>query len=127
MISTIGAVAIGGALGAIARYGVNISSIHVLGNGFPWATLIVNILGSFIMGLAIAKFSTMDQISQEIKILFVTGFLGAFTTFSAFSLDFVNMWERGEIMPAMLYIMASVIASILALFFGLFIIRGLSS
>ena len=67
MISTITVIAVGGALGALARHGVSVSSVHILGHGFPWGTLIVNILGSFLMGLVIAKFATMDNVSQEQK------------------------------------------------------------
>ena len=124
---TITVIAIGGALGAVARYGANIGSSHIFGHGFPWGTLIVNILGSFLMGLVIAKFASMDNVSQELKTLCVTGFLGAFTTFSTFSLDFVTLWERGEMLQAVSYMLASVIISILALFMALFIMRGMSS
>ena len=126
MISTIGMIAIGGAAGAVARYGVNVGSIAVFGHEFPYGTLMVNILGSFLMGLVIAKFVQMHDISQEIKSLITTGFLGAFTTFSTFSLDFVTLWERGDIVPAFLYVLASVVLSIFALFLGLWVIRGLS-
>ncbi len=127
MISTIAVIAFGGALGAVARYGVNIGAVQIFGHGFPWGTLIVNILGSFLMGLAIAKFSVMDNVSQELKTLYITGFLGAFTTFSTFSLDFVSMWERGDMINAVSYMLISVIASIMALFIALWIMRGFSS
>ncbi len=127
MISTIAVIALGGALGALARYGVNIGAVQLFGHGFPWGTVIVNILGSFLMGLAIAKFTTMDYVPQELKTLCITGFLGAFTTFSTFSLDFVVMWERGEAVQAVSYMLASVIFSISALFLALWIVRGLPS
>ena len=127
MISTIGVVALGGALGAVARYGVNIGSVQVFGHGFPWATLIVNVLGSFLMGLVIAKFAQADHVSQEMKTFVVTGFLGAFTTFSTFSLDAVTMWERGDLMQAFLYISASVIVSIGALFVALWVMKSFVS
>ena len=127
MISTIAVVAIGGAFGAVARHGVNIGAVQIFGHGYPWGTLIVNILGSFLMGVVIAKFAAMDQVPQELKTLCVTGFLGAFTTFSTFSLDFVTLWERGEMLPAISYVLASVVVSILALFLALFIMRSLGS
>ena len=127
MISTIAVIAFGGALGAVARHGVNVGAVQIFGHGFPWGTMIVNVLGSFLMGLAIAKFSTMDHVSQELKTLYITGFLGAFTTFSTFSLDFVAMWERGEMMQALAYMLVSVVASIMALFIALWIMRGLAS
>jgi len=124
VVSTIAVVAFGGALGAIARYGVNIGATQIFGHGFPWGTLIVNILGSFLMGVVIAKFASMDNVSQELKTLYVTGFLGAFTTFSTFSLDFVSLWERGEMIQAVSYMLVSVIASIMALFIALWVMKG---
>ncbi|MGH1456694.1 MAG: fluoride efflux transporter CrcB [Alphaproteobacteria bacterium] len=122
-IITIGFVALGGAIGAVARYGVNISATHLFGHGFPWGTLIVNILGSFLMGVAIVKLSQM-QISPELRTMMITGFLGAFTTFSTFSLDTITLWERGDVMQAFLYIMASVMISITALFVALWLLKG---
>lgn len=126
MIGTIGIVALGGALGAVARYGVNVGTVHFVGSGFPWATLVVNVIGSFLMGLMIAKFSQMNEVSQEIRMFCMTGFLGAFTTFSTFSLDFVTMWERGEMVQALVYMLSSVVVSILALFLALWIMRGIT-
>lgn len=120
---TIGFVALGGAIGAVARYGVNISATHLFGHGFPWGTLIVNILGSFLMGVAIVKFSQM-QISQELRTMIITGFLGAFTTFSTFSLDTVTLWERGDMVQAFLYVSASVLVSISALFLAMWLLKG---
>ncbi len=122
-IITIGFVALGGAIGAVARYGVNISATHLFGHGFPWGTLIVNILGSFLMGVAIVKLSQM-QISPELRTMMITGFLGAFTTFSTFSLDTITLWERGDVMQSFLYIMASVMISITALFVALWLLKG---
>ncbi|MGH1402647.1 MAG: fluoride efflux transporter CrcB [Alphaproteobacteria bacterium] len=127
MISTIGIVALGGALGAVARYGVNIGAVHVLGHGFPWGTLVVNVIGSFMMGVLIVKFSQMNQVSQELRTLCTTGFLGAFTTFSTFSLDVVTLWERGDMLHAAAYLAASVIISIVALFFALWLMREVLS
>lgn len=127
MISTLGAIALGGAVGALSRYGVNIGVAKLLGIGFPWGTLIINIAGCFLMGVLIARTAQMETVSPELRAFCATGFLGAFTTFSTFSLDFVTMWERGEMMQAALYMIASVILSILALFAGQMIMRGLGS
>jgi len=124
MISTIVAVAIGGALGATARYGVGVGAVHVFGHGYPWGTLIVNIVGSFLMGALIAKFAQMDGISTVIKTMLTTGFLGAFTTFSTFSLDFMTMWQRGEAIQAFIYMAASVVLSIAALGLAMYLMRG---
>lgn len=125
MFSTIAAIAAGGAAGALARHGVNLTSAHFWGMNFPWGTVIVNILGSFIMGLLIVKFAHMDGASQELRAFLTTGFLGAFTTFSTFSLDFVTIWERGDTGAAMVYMLGSVVFSIFALFAGLWLARGI--
>ncbi len=127
MISTIAAVAGGGAIGAVLRYGVNVLSLKVLGDGFPWGTLIVNVLGSFVMGALIAWFAHVWQPSHEMRALLVTGVLGAFTTFSTFSLDVVTLWERHNLLPAAGYITSSVVLSIGALFVAMFIVRSLVS
>ncbi len=127
MFSTIAAIASGGAIGALARHGVNVTSAQLWGVNFPWGTLIVNILGSFIMGLLIVKFAHIDSVSQEARAFFTTGFLGAFTTFSTFSLDFATLWQRDETLIAMGYMLASVILSILALFAGLAVMRALTA
>lgn len=126
-MSTIGMIGVGGALGAIARHGVNVGTAQLFGHGFPYGTLIVNILGSFLMGVLIVKFSQINQVSQEIRMLTTTGFLGAFTTFSTFSLDAITLWERGEMLHALGYILISVICSILALAASFFLMRGVTS
>ncbi len=127
MISTIAMVGAGGAIGAVARYGVNVGSVHLIGHGFPWGTVIVNVIGSFLMGVLIAKFAMMDNISNDMKTMLTTGVLGAFTTFSTFSLDFVTLWERGEMVSAFGYLTGSVVLSILALFLALWVMRGMAS
>lgn len=126
-LSTIAMIATGGAFGAVARYGVGVASVKLFGHGFPWGTLIVNIVGSFLMGLLIAKLAQMDGVSQDVRHLCATGFLGAFTTFSTFSLDFVTLWERGEMLHAALYMVASVVVGIAALFLALWLMRGFAS
>lgn len=90
-------------------------------------TIIVNIVGSFLMGLLIVKFSQMDGVSNNLRSFFTTGVLGGFTTFSAFSLDAATIFERGETIGALSYVLASVILSILALFAGLWLMRGLAT
>lgn len=124
MFSTIGMIGLGGALGAIARHGVNVGAVQLFGHGYPYSTLIVNIAGSFLMGLLIVKFSQMNQVTQELRMLTTTGFLGAFTTFSTFSLDAVTLWERGEMLHALVYILISVICSVLALAAAFYLMRG---
>ncbi len=127
MINTIASIAAGGALGALLRYGVDISAIKYLGIGFPYGTLIVNVLGSFLMGVMIAYAAHIWQPPHILKLFIATGFLGAFTTFSTFSLDAVSLYERGAYLLSASYISASVILSIGALFTGMAIIKGITS
>jgi CrcB protein len=120
-------VAGGGALGASARHLTNLAALRIVGPGFPAGTLAVNILGSFAMGLLIAILARKTSgASNELRLFVATGFLGGFTTFSAFSLDFALMWERGDQITSALYLLASVCLSILALFAGLALVRAFS-
>lgn len=120
-------VALGGALGASARYGVGALMLRLMGTGYPWGTLTVNVLGGFAMGLLLEALALRFSISPELRLLVVTGFLGGFTTFSAFSLEVANMIERNALMPAAGYILASVIFSVGALFAGLMLGRAIWS
>ena len=120
-------VAAGGALGAVLRYGVNIASTSLWGLNFPIATMIVNVLGSLILGLLSGFFAHYGNPSPEMRAFIVTGALGAFTTFSTFSLDSVTLFERGAYMPLALYIGGSVLLGIGAFFIGLFLVRMLAS
>lgn len=115
--------AMGGAIGAAGRYLVGVGAIRLIGTGFPWGTLIVNVAGSLIMGLMIETFALRYSVSNEIRTFLATGVLGGFTTFSAFSLDFAVLMERKSEGLAAVYLGASVGLSILALFAGLFIAR----
>ncbi len=120
-------VAAGGAIGAGGRHLVNQIAMRLLGPSFPWGTFFVNILGSFAMGLLIGGLVKWMPAAggQGPRLFLATGLLGGFTTFSAFSLDVAVLWERGATMTALAYVAASVILSILAVFFGLWIMRGL--
>ena len=115
--------ALGGAIGAAARYGVNITTPKLIGHGFPWSTMIVNVTGSFIMGLLIAVMALAWSTSQEMRVFLITGILGGFTTFSAFSLDFATLYERKEYGLAVAYAGGSVVLSVLAVFAGLYVVR----
>ena len=127
MINTIAAIAAGGAIGALMRYGVNIAAVKALGHGFPYGTMAVNIAGSFAMGAIIIVFANIWQPSETMRVFIVTGLLGAFTTFSTFSLDVANLFERGEYLATATYLSASVILSIAALFAGMAIVKGILS
>lgn len=117
--------AAGGAFGAGARYLVGVGALRLIGSGFPWGTLIVNIVGSFLMGVLIEGAALKWSMTNEMRTFLATGILGGFTTFSAFSLDFAVLMERKANAAAMLYLGASVGLSILALFAGLSVIRAI--
>lgn len=119
-------IAAGGAIGALGRHFVSIGAASVFGLAFPCGTLLVNVIGSFLMGLLIAAMAQWVTLSEEMRGFLAVGFLGAFTTFSTFSLDAVSLYERGEIAQAGLYVGASVILSIAGLMAGLFIVRALA-
>ncbi len=119
-------VALGGAIGASLRHLVNLASLRMFGPGFPWGTMTVNVVGSFVMGLFVEFLVRRLGGSQELRLFIATGLLGGFTTFSAFSLDVALLWERGAGVTASLYAVSSVILSIAALFAGLAISRSLA-
>jgi len=117
------AVALGGAVGASGRYLFNLQMMRLLGPNFPWGTFGVNIIGSFIMGVIAESLALRFNVSSEVRSFLMTGVLGGFTTFSAFSLDAGNMIERNDFGLAGLYVGASVVGSIVALFIGLYAVR----
>lgn len=118
-------VAIGGALGSVARYALTHWAGERFATGFPLGTLTVNVIGSFLMGVLIgllARFLPENQ--SEIRLFVAVGILGGFTTFSAFSLDVVTLLERGETASALLYALVSVTLSVAGLFAGLLLLRA---
>jgi CrcB protein len=116
---------IGGGLGAVSRHLSGMAVMRASGPGFPWGTMVVNIIGSFVMGCLIAWLARRSSGDADLRLLLATGFLGGFTTFSAFSLDAVTLYERGALTAAAAYVIASVTVSILALFGGLWLARQL--
>lgn len=117
-------VAAGGAVGSIARYGVNLGLSRSHAQNFPWGIFTVNVLGSLAMGVLVALLARKWPESENLRLALTTGFLGGFTTFSAFSYDVVSLMERGETGTAAAYALASVILSVLACFAGLWIVRA---
>jgi len=119
---------LGGGLGAAGRHGVNLAAARLLGLGFPWGTFIVNIAGSLVMGVLAGWFAFQAGagLSQHARLFLMTGVLGGFTTFSAFSLDAVLLWERGAYGAAAVYVLASVLLSIAGLVAGLALVRAIS-
>lgn len=113
----------GGAIGAGLRFLANVASVRLLGLAFPFGTLFVNVAGSLAMGLLIEAIALRYNGSVELRTFLASGVLGGFTTFSAFSLDFVLLLQRGDHLLAAIYLIASVTISIAALFAGLAIGR----
>ena len=124
MIQTLLHVALGGAIGASGRYLTGVAATRVFGTGFPWGTLIVNVVGSFLMGVIVVALAHLS--ATRFGPFLMTGVLGGFTTFSAFSLDAVTLWERGAVLPAVAYLAGSVILSLAALVAGLLLARSLA-
>jgi fluoride exporter len=119
-------VGLGGALGAMARYGTGVAVGHFWRNSFPLATLLINVIGSLAMGLLVGWLArTLPPGQNEIRLFVAVGILGGFTTFSAFSLDVMTLIERGDVVPAVIYALGSVLLSVLGLLLGLMIFRGL--
>ena len=117
---------LGGGLGAALRHGVNVTMARLFGTAFPYATLFENVTGSLVMGLLAAYFTFRGDASQSWRLFLTTGILGGYTTFSAFSLDAMLLYERGAFGLAALYVLASVLLSIGGLFAGFALVRHFS-
>jgi CrcB protein len=121
-------VALGGATGSVARYATGLAMTRWLGGAFPFGTLTVNIIGGLAMGALMGWVSGRSGSDPErLRLLIGVGFLGGFTTFSAFSLETVRMIERRDLGPAFSYVALSVAVSIAAVFLGLILARRLSA
>jgi CrcB protein len=116
-------VAVGGALGAMARYAVSILIFNVSSDKFPYATLTVNVLGSFIMGILFVIIVERAALPAEMRGLLMVGFLGAFTTFSTFSLDALNLWQNGHLFLALVYVIATVVLCLVAISCSIWLAR----
>jgi CrcB protein len=114
---------LGAGIGGALRHGVNVGATRLFGFGFPFGTLIVNIVGSFLIGLFAGYFAFRPGIGQHMRLFLTTGLLGGFTTFSAFSLDTALLVERHSYGLAAGYVVGSVSAGLLALFLGLSLFR----
>jgi CrcB protein len=114
---------LGGGIGAAARHGINVAFARWFGTSFPFHTLFENVSGSLLMGLLAGYFMLRGYTSQHLRLFLTTGILGGYTTFSAFSLDAILLWERQQYGMAALYVFISVIASLAGLIIGLAVIR----
>ena len=122
MIATLIQVALGGAIGASARYLTGVAAMRIAGPGFPWATLVVNVLGSFLMGVLVVALAHKG--GTRLAPFLMVGLLGGFTTFSAFSLDALTLFERGQVWSAAAYVAGSVVLSLAAIAAGIAVSRG---
>lgn len=115
---------LGGGFGAALRHAINVASVRAFGMGFPAGTMFINVTGSFLMGVIAGYFALRGDLSQHWRLFLTTGILGGYTTFSAFSLDAILLWERGEAGLAVLYVAGSVVFSLLGLVAGFWIVRS---
>ena len=115
---------VGAGLGGALRHAVNVAAVRLLGSGFPFGTLIVNVLGSFLIGLLAGYFAFRPEVGQHLRLFLTTGLLGGFTTFSAFSLDVALLVERNAYGLAAGYVAGSVALSLAGLFLGLGLFRA---
>ncbi|WP_417259836.1 fluoride efflux transporter CrcB [Celeribacter sp.] len=115
-------VAIGGAIGASARYLTGLGMVRLLGKGFPWGTITVNFLGSFLMGVIVVVLA--HENGNKFAPLIMTGILGGFTTYSAFSLDAITIFERGEIGLAAAYVIGTLVLALGGIALGLYAARS---
>jgi CrcB protein len=116
---------LGAGFGGALRHGVSVTVARLLLPGFPVATLTVNVLGSIVMGLLAGYFAFRGDNSQHWRLFLTTGILGGFTTFSTFSLDVALLWERGQALGALVYVLASFVLAVGGLFAGLTLVRQL--
>ena len=120
-------VGLGGAIGAMARYGVGSLIGRLWSLSFPLATLLVNIFGSMLMGVFIGLLARyMPSQQAELRLFVAVGLLGGFTTFSSFSLDTITLIERGALLQAGLYVLMSVVVCLIGLYLGLLMTRGVA-
>ena len=117
------AVAIGGALGAMARYGVSTLLFDASTQRFPYATLSVNVLGSFLIGILFVLIVEKGLLPPEMRSILMVGFLGAFTTFSTFSLDALGLWQNGHLLLALVYALGTVVLCLAAISLAVWLTR----
>ena len=119
------AIAIGGALGAVGRYVVSVLMLQWISSNIPLGTLVVNVVGSFVLGLVYECGTLLWQSSNEFKAFLIVGILGGFTTFSTFSLEIVVLFQKGEIGAGVLYAVGSLVLAVLGLTMGIIFGRSI--
>lgn len=121
MICNLFFIAVFGAIGCLARYGVTLLGYELLGRGFPWGTMIANILGSFLIGFLIVLIIDKLHLGELWRLALIVGFLGGFTTFSSFSLDVVQLLQEGFWGKSLSYLVLSLFCSLFATALGLYL------
>jgi CrcB protein len=120
-------IAIGGAIGAVSRYGIAQIVILINGaNAAPFATIMVNVIGLGLMGVIYGYLSTGGMLAETVRVFIMIGFLGALTTFSSFSMDIMAAIDRGQVVYAVVYVAVSVVGSILAFILAVLMMRSIS-
>lgn len=114
----------GGCLGAACRYGVNLLSVRMIGSGFPWGTLLVNCIGCLLIGLFFGLSERLEWLTPSVRIFFVTGFLGALTTFSSFAIETINTAQQGALVLAVLNLVANNAGALLFAVLGLWLAKA---
>lgn len=112
---------LGGGLGSVGRWLTGLAAMRLFGTGFPAGTLAVNLIGGFAMGVLARLLVALPSGGHDARVFLMTGILGGFTTFSAFSLDAAMLWQRGEGLLAALYVLVSVVGALAALGLGLWL------
>ena len=115
---------LGAGLGGMLRHSANVAASRLVGPDLPASTLFVNVLGSLGVGALAGYFALRGHGSQGMQLFFATGILGGFTTFSAFSLEAALLWERGQVLSCVVFVLVSVLVSIAAVFAGLAVTRA---
>lgn len=117
------AIALGGALGSVLRFAMNEAVSARFGRAFPWGTLSINVIGSFLIGLLAVILVERLEVSPAVRLGLMVGVLGGFTTFSSFSLEVVQLMQNGAFLRALLYVVASVTVCVLAAAAGIHLAR----
>jgi CrcB protein len=123
-MNMIAAVAAGGAIGAVGRYLLAGRVMHLLGAGFPFGTLVVNVIGGLLVGFLVEASALKFNIGGELRAFLMVGILGGFTTFSSFSLEVILLMERHQNLAAAAYVLTSVALSVAAVFAGMMAVRA---
>lgn len=123
MLKNILLIGLGGAIGSVLRYLCSIAISKYFSSAFPWPTLAVNVLGCFLIGIFLALFGREHENQVDMRMLFMTGFCGGYTTFSAFALENLQLLQQGQLNLSVIYMIASIVLGLLAVWVGVAVVR----